>query len=351
MSRLIAMVAALLISALAVTTACTAARGDPSQPIRFTLERGHSDGNRLHAEFRKDRGDSHNQWSSDFPISELAGLDVAQLRSGGPVRFALVREAGRLDCAGNGGSGEATGSCRFTPNAAFTEDLVRRGMKRPSDEQALTLMAVNVRRDVIDALTAARYPVPSVDNLVSLTAVGVTGPYISNLARAGYRPKDLDTLLQFKALNITPEWIEGFVHLGYANMPADQLVQLKALDIDAAFVAGFERMGYGRLPADELVQFKALGIDGPFVAGFDRIGYGRLPADELVQFKALGITPEFVAGFRRIGYDHLSADKLVQLKALGITPDFAARMRTAEGLPSADRLVELRTGADILERN
>jgi hypothetical protein len=323
MRRLFAFSAALMVSALVVTSACTAAQGEAEGgAIRFTVEPAHKDGGRVHAEFRKDERGNHNSWSSDFAAAELAGLKPAQLRSNGPVRFALVREAGRMDCAGNGGNGEARGSCRFTPDAAFIDSLVRRGMKRPSEAQALSLMAVNVRRDIIDALTAARYPMPSIDNLVSLTAVGVTGPYISGLSRVGYRPDDLDTLLQFKALGITPEWIRGFVQMGYDKLPADQLVQLKALDIDA-----------------------------PFVAGFQRLGYGRVAADELVQFKALGITPDYVAAFRRVGYEHLGADDLVQLKALGITPEFASRMRRDGKLPSANRLVELRVGADILDRN
>jgi hypothetical protein len=322
MTRLFALFAALLLSALAVTSACTAAQGEQDGAIRFTLEPQHKDGGRIHAQFRKDERGNHNSWSSDFAAAELAGLDVAQLRSKGPVRFALVRESGRLDCAGNGGNRMAHGSCRFTPDAAFIDALVSRGMKRPSEAQALSLMAVNVRRDIVDALNAARYPMPSVDNLIALTAVGVTGDYISGLSRVGYRPQNLDTLLQFKALGITPDWIRGFVQMGYADLPADQLVQLKALGIDAAFVAGF-----------------------------GRLGYGRVPANDLVQFKALGITPAFVEGFRHVGYTHLGASELVQLKALGITPDFAARMRRDGKLPSASRLVELRTGADILERN
>jgi len=323
MPRLFAFLAAILLSALAVTSACTAAQGDADNgAIRFTVEPVRKDSSRVHAEFRRDERGDRNIWSSDFAPAELAGLDVTRLRSSGPVRFALVREAGRMDCAGNGANGEARGTCRFTPDSAFIDSLVRRGMKRPTESQALTLMAVNVRRDIVDALTAARYPMPSIDNLVALTAVGVTGPYISGLSQAGYRPDDLDTLLQFKALGISPAWIRGFV-----------------------------QMGYDKLPADQLVQLKALGIDAPFIAGFEQAGYGRLPADDLVQFKALGITPGFVEGFRKVGYARLGTDELVQLKALGITPEFAARMRRDGKLPSASRLVELRVGADILDRN
>jgi hypothetical protein len=324
MPRLFALLAAILVSAFAVTSACTAAEGAPAA-IAFTLEPGHNDASRIHVAFRKDRRrNSGNQWSSDFAPRDLAGLDLAQLRAnaGAPVRFAFVREAGRLDCAGKGGNMMARGTCRFTPDATFIHDLASRGIARPDDEDAFTLMAVEARRDLLESLSAARYPVPTLDDFIDLSAVGVTGDYIAGLARAGYRPEDLDTLVEFRALDITPEWIGSFARMGYANLPADQLVELKALDISAAFVAEFERLGYGRMEAEDLVQFKALGI-----------------------------TPGFIEGFRKVGYPRLDTDELVQLKALGVTPDFASRMRRNGQLPSADRLVELRVGADILDRN
>ena len=47
---------------------------------------------------------SQSVWSNDRPISDLQGLNPAQLNgSGGPVRFALIRDAGRLDCSGSAG--------------------------------------------------------------------------------------------------------------------------------------------------------------------------------------------------------------------------------------------------------
>ncbi len=48
-------------------------------------------------------------------------------------------------------------------------------------------MAVNVRRELIEAVTAAHYPTPSIDNLMALSALDVTADYISEMARVGYR--------------------------------------------------------------------------------------------------------------------------------------------------------------------
>jgi hypothetical protein len=285
MNRCIALIGALLLSLISVASACTASPGDW---VHFTLEpeRG---ADRVHATFRStDRPNHDNNWSTDFRPSELVGLDVAGFRGPGsrPLRFAVIREAGRLDCSGHGGDSDAAGSCSFAANPAFTQLLESRGINRPTDEQAFGLMAVNARRELIDALAAARYPTPTVDNLMSLSALDVSGAYISGLAHAGYRPRTVDSLVEFKALAITPEWIAGFVPLGYSNLPADQLMQMKALDI----------------------------------------------------------TPEFIAAFGRIGYGHLSVDKLTELKALNITPEFVQRVAAADAsLPPIDKLVELKT--------
>lgn len=312
MHRLFAFFAALILTTITVSSACTAS---PSGQFRFTLEPARTS-DRIQASFRSaDR--NTNQWSSDMPVREFAGLDLARLRAAGtgPLNFAVVREAGRLDCAGNGGNSTANGSCTFTADRGFHALLASRGIERPDADEAFAMMAVDVRRQIVDALSAARYPTPDVDDLISLTAVGVTDDYIRNLARVGYRPATLDALLQFRALNITPEFIQGFVRLGYGGLPADQLVQLKALDIGAEFVARFERIGYGRLPIDDLVQLKALGITPDFVAGFQRIGYQKLPVSKLVELKAVGVTPEFIRSMQLDGEEIPSAGELARRRS------------------------------------
>ena len=292
MNRCVAFLFALCCAFLSVSSACIA---QPTDWVHFTLEpsRGSSD---LRADFRDEsKGRDHNNWSSSFRPSDLAGLDLAGFRASGtrPLRFAIVREAGRLDCSGHGGESYAAGNCNLTPDPVFARLLDSRGIGRPTREQAFGLISLNVRRSLIDAVAAAHYPTPTIDNLMEMTAVGVDGRYIADLARAGYRPSSVHHLVEFRAMNITPEWIGGFARMGYANLPADELVQLKALDITADYVAGFDRLGYGRIPAEDLVQLKALDVTPAYVAGFQRIGYARLPVDQLVQLKALDVTPEF----------------------------------------------------------
>jgi len=287
MNRYLAFLLAVMCAALTVSSACVAA---PFEWVSFTLQPDR-DGGRIQANFHDDsrrRGDSN--WSSGFLPSELIGLDLAGFRGSGtrPLHFAIAREAGRLDCDGNGGGNRASGNCRFTADPAFAQLLASRGIEAPTRDQAFALMAVNARREVIDAVAAANYPKPSVDDLIALAALGVDGRYIGDLARAGYRPQAIHTLIEFKALGVTPDWIGGFARIGYGSIPADELVQLRALNVTPEFIAGFDRAGYGRLPVDSLVQLKALGITPEFARSAQASSKGRLSVGELVQMKLFG---------------------------------------------------------------
>ncbi len=286
MNRCVAFLLALLFASLSVSSACVAA---PSDWIGFTLDGRENRG--IQASFdNESRGNGGNHWSTGVMPSQLIGFDIAGFHGAGtrPVRFALVREAGRLDCSGEGGSSRASGNCSFTADPAFTDLLVRRGIGRPTREQAMALMAVNARREVVDALAAARYPAPSIGDLTALTAVGVNGRYIGDLARAGFRPRTIQSLIEFRALGITPEWIGGFARIGYANMPSGELMQLKALNITPDFVMGFDRIGYGRLPVSKLVELKALNITPEFVRSTVGEGQTLPPVNQLVEMKIFG---------------------------------------------------------------
>ena len=118
MPRVFAFFAALVLSTLLVASAGTASASDT---VRFTLEPARKDGE-IRASFRKADRDNHN-WSTSFPAGELVGLDISRLRASqnAPLSFAIVREAGRLDCAGNGANSMAVGSCALRCRRGFPQ--------------------------------------------------------------------------------------------------------------------------------------------------------------------------------------------------------------------------------------
>jgi hypothetical protein len=286
MSRLLALIAALLLTALAVSSTSIAG---PAAALRFTIEPSGRAGE-VDVRFERERnGQSHDDWSSSFALAELSGLDRAALDApvARPISLALVREAGRLDCAGTGGNTSAHGTCSLTPDPTFLSFLAQHGIRQPDEDQVYGLIALNVHRSLIAALGDSRYPTPSIGDLMGLTAVGVTPSYVRGLAAAGYRPASLDTLLQFAALKITPQYIGSFVRAGYSNLPPEELVQLKAMSITPDFIAGFERLGYGRLPVETLVELKAVGVTPDFVRSVEQ--GGALPSPErLVELRTVG---------------------------------------------------------------
>jgi|SRR5579884_864702 len=287
MNRCLALIGAVLLATITVSSACMAA---PTDLIHFTLESERGNSTDIHASFREENGEGRNDWSSGFMPSDLIGLEVSSFRDAGtrPIHFSVIREAGHLDCSGNGGNNYAAGTCTFAADPRFEQLLASRGIAPSTREQSFGMMALNVRRDTVEALASAGFPRPTVDQLMGLTALGVNGAYISDIARAGYRPSSIQSLIEFKALGITGSWIRGFVQVGHASLPPNELVQLKAMNITPEFIAGFDRLGYRNLPVATLLQLKALGITPEFVRSAAGQRPSMPPVQELVQLKLFG---------------------------------------------------------------
>jgi len=98
---------AVAVLALSVGAACAQPAGGP-QSIDWSIQRGGStsDASRVQLTIESRWGShSRSSWSNDRPIAELSGLtDAGMLGPPHPVRFALIRDAGRLDCAGTAGN-------------------------------------------------------------------------------------------------------------------------------------------------------------------------------------------------------------------------------------------------------
>jgi len=114
MNRPLAFLAALLFAAIAVSSACIA-RSTPDA-ISFELKPALHGGELQLALWDRTDGHHNNMMGSSYASKELAGLDYRAFAASGrnPVSFAIVREAGRVDCIGSSSNSLATGTCRFT---------------------------------------------------------------------------------------------------------------------------------------------------------------------------------------------------------------------------------------------
>lgn len=283
MYRALTIVGATLIGCLSGVSISTA---QPPETVRFVLQP--TSGNKLELNLQSGSDSLNGKIGSTFRPADLEGLRP-DWSNGGPVQFALTREAGQLYCAGMARSRMAEGTCRVTRDQVFAEMLINAGVGRPSDKEALGLIVVGAQRDLLHALQAARYPAPNVQRYIALTAVGVTRAYITDLTGSGYRPDNTQRLVEFRALEVSPGYLTDLSSAGYPNLSDDQVVQLAALKIDAAFIRSFQR-----------------------------IGYRDIPVNKLIELKGVGVTPQFVESARGGGRDIPSLDKLIQLKALGL---------------------------------
>jgi len=289
MFKLFALFAALTLACIGVASTTMAAGVGR---LGFTLLATNA-GNGIQLTLQDRHGNGRHSASSTYAAAELNGLDRSALQAGtGAIGFALVREAGRVDCRGQATrSNRAAGECRFTADARFAALLASRGFDRPDEEQALALTLVGATASLVNAVADAGYSRPGLDDLTALAALDVTPAYIGELARGGYKPSRLSDLLAFKALDISP-----------------------------AYVAALGREGYGRVAASDLIQLKALGVTPAFIRGFREAGYAALPVSTLIQARALDVTPEFVRSLRQPQPPRLSADDLIRLKVSGLMP-------------------------------
>lgn len=310
--------AALLAAAISVSSACIAGPKNESATFNFNIKPSTHAG-KLQLALWSTSGSRRHMTGSSFLATDLPGLDLAAFAQAGrhPIAFAYVREPGRLDCSGYGGSSVASGQCAFTQDAAFANFLAARGIGRPSVEQAYELTMTDATRDLVDALASYRYPTPEIEKLAELAALGVTRTYISGLAAIGNAPKSLDDLTQFAALDVTPAYIDALRRSGYSGLSSDEIAQLKAVGVTPELIGSLAAAGYPRLTADEIEQMAALDITPAFIGSFARIGYANLPVGTLVELKALDVTPEYVRSLRARGISARSAEQLVEYKSLG----------------------------------
>jgi hypothetical protein len=127
----------------------------------------------------RERG-SYSNHSKTWPLRELEGLGAGELGSqaGAPVRFTLVRKAGRLDCEGIARRQRGSGDCVFSPDAAFAAALERRGIVRPTLRQQYQLAVQDVDLALVEELERQDYPRPTVDKLVAMAIHRVNVPFL-----------------------------------------------------------------------------------------------------------------------------------------------------------------------------
>jgi hypothetical protein len=254
------------------------------------------DGLHLSLERRTARG-GRSQMGQTFDFSELQGITREQAQGTGPVRFALVREAGRVDLEGSFQNGRGSGTFTFTPDRGFLGAMKSRGF--------------------------------DFDNISM---------------RDGERGEPEDKLFAAAMLNVTTALADDLLSADFGKLDVDDLFKAAIFKVDSKFMREMKASGFPGLRMEELVKARIFKIDADFVREAARLGFTNEPFESLVKMRIFKVTPQFVAEVRGEGLNDLQVEDLVKMRIFNIDADFIRRAR-AEGVPlEVEALVQERIG-------
>lgn len=287
----------LLVAAAIVSLIGTVLTTNGQQPLtgRWTANADEETGKiNLNFERTSEKG-GRNQSGQTFAYTELEGLSLEQARAGGPVRFSLVREAGRIDCVGNFQNGKGSGTFVFTGNQSFMANMKNRGFDFENHERS------NHQRDPEERLFVA-------------TTVNVTTALADDLVAAGFK-----------------------------NLEVNDLFKAAIFKVDSKFMREMKATGFD-LELEDLVKARIFKVDAAFAAKVRDLGFSNESFESLVKMQIFKVTPDFVADMRNEGLNDLSIEDLVKLRIFKIDRDFI-RQSIADGVPlEVERLVQRRIG-------
>jgi hypothetical protein len=248
----------------------------------WTARLSRSDPGRLQLEVRERPGSS---LGTGVKLIDLEGLMEADLSSGKPVSFRLVREAGTIVFTGTFRNEEGAGTLRFDGNPAYWSKLA----------------AMGVRNDLTNRNTG----------LLGLPLLDVRSDYIADLRREG-AIADLSDYVGMRAVNVRPEMVHELKPLIAGEMKAHDLMGLAALGVTPDYVREM-RTTFTTLDAHDLSSMKALGVAADYVRALREAGARIHNASDAQSFRALGISPAAVRRAIAAGSPNPSASDVMRM--------------------------------------
>jgi hypothetical protein len=254
------------------------------------------DSNKIHlsVERRTSRG-GRNQNGQTYDFSELQGLSREQAQAGGPVRFSMVREAGRIDYEGSFQNGKGSGTFIFTGNQGFLASMKSRGFDFTKRERF-----DDDGGDITDRLFAA-------------TTLNVTTALADDLMSAGFGNLDVNDLFKAAIFKVDSKFMREMKASGYPNLTMEDLVKARIFKIDAEFVTQVTQMGLEKEGFESLVKMQIFKVSPQFVNEVRNEGLTDLKIEDLVKLRIFKIDAEYIRKARSEGAS-IDVEHLVQRK-------------------------------------
>jgi hypothetical protein len=272
------------------TTAQTAVSGDWTASLNN--EKGKI---QLNFERRTQHG-TKSQMGQSYDFAELQGLSSDQASGSGPVKFSLVREAGRIDCEGNFQNGKGSGTFTFTPSSTFVSAMKSRGFDFEQDASR------NGERDLEDRLFAAT------------------------------------------TLNVTTALADDLNSANFGKLQVEDLFKAAIFKVDSNFMREMKASGFENMGMEELVKARIFKVDAEFARQVSQMGFEKEPFESLVKMRIFKVTPEFIAEVRNEGITNLTIEEAVKMQIFKIDSEFI-RQAKADGVPlDVEQLVKRKIG-------
>src|SRR5262249_18888872 len=166
--------------------------------------------------------------SFDIPLGSLQGLTGAAMAGdGGPIRFALVRQAGTISFEGLFKDKSGSGHFSFSPDTGFQSEMRSLGYDNLSSKDLFFIAVHDVNTRFIAELRSLGYELPPVDQLIAMRIHRVSIDFITGLKSAGYDQVPLEKLIAMRIHSVSLDYIRELAGLGYANVPIDSLIAMK----------------------------------------------------------------------------------------------------------------------------
>lgn len=220
--------------------------------------------------------------SSDWPLSEFSGLDLAQ-----DTQFALTRDAGRFEFNGTLRDGDGAGSFQFSADAGYAKEMKALGFSVSEREQihfAIHNVSLSFARD----MQSANLQGLDADKLLAFRIHGMSRKFIDELQAAGLNERDSDQLIAFRIHGVTPELVQRVRAAGYTP------------------------------DSKSLIAFRIHGVTPDFISEIEKLGFRHPDPDQLITMRIHGVTPDYISQLQLRGVKNLTIDKLVAMKIHGI---------------------------------
>jgi hypothetical protein len=281
----------------------------------------------------------NQRYSSAYAFTDLSWTHTGEPQAekgGGPIRFALIRPAGRWNFQGGMNSSGASGGVEFQPDAAFLNEVTVLCRERPSTGELIHLSITGVSIDGLRRYSAALQPL-DVEGWLKLMNNGIKPEYAESMTSALGRIS-ADALIECRNYGMTPGFAAGYSRAGY-GFDYKELIQLKNYGVSADYAASLKRGGINLKP-DQLVQLHNYGVQPTYVIKMKELGFGN-NLEDVIQMRNYGVPEDFIAAVKDAGY-LLSLNQIIELRNYGVSPGFLKAVKRMGYTFTVDEIIKLK---------